>query len=62
MDDLVEIIATESKKRKRKKQQRGAAPESIQAPGEIDLDRLAELVVEKMRDELVIENERTGRS
>jgi hypothetical protein len=29
--------------------------------GGIDLERLAELVVEKLRDELVIENERSGR-
>jgi hypothetical protein len=39
-----------------------ANPSGAAGGGGIDLEKLAELVAKKLRDELVIENERSGRS
>ena len=55
MDDAAVLIQDKLKDDQSTQQQ------ETQAAAGIDLERLAELVFEKLRDELVIENERTGR-
>jgi hypothetical protein len=55
MDDAAGLI------KDKLKESQNTQKQETQAPAGIDLERLAELVVEKLRQELVIENERTGR-
>jgi hypothetical protein len=42
--------------------QDGAAPAGAAAPGEVDVDALAETVIDKLRRELLIEREQSGGS